>query len=113
MLNALLSHVKIFSSDVIFLMESKLLANQVPRLAIKIGYPSFFCVERVGLSGGLVLLWKDQLVVRVNSYARLYIDAYISSANVLPWRFSGIYGDQILAQRKKKYLGLSAKIMFC
>ena len=55
MSSALLFHVRKFFPDVVFLLESKLFANQIPRLAKKVGFLKFYCVDRVGLSGGLVL----------------------------------------------------------
>ncbi|KAL5550128.1 hypothetical protein UlMin_000304 [Ulmus minor] len=101
--NALFSYVMKFSPDVVFLLESKLLASQVPGLARQVGFSNFYCVDRIGLSGGLVLLWKDHVVVRTKFAARFYIDALISSTNVLPWRFSGIYGDPNPKQRKNTW----------
>ena len=45
--------MKRFSPDIVFLLDSKLLAKQVPGLARKIGFLNFYRVDRVGLSGGL------------------------------------------------------------
>ncbi|KAL5555581.1 hypothetical protein UlMin_037817 [Ulmus minor] len=101
--NALLSHVRKFSPDIVFLLESKLFCTQIPGLARKLGFSNFYVVDRVGLSGGLVLLWKDHVVVKINSAARFYIDAFISSSDIIPWRFSGIYGDPNPNQRKNTW----------
>ena len=79
--------------DVVFLLESKLFSTQIPGLARKLGFSNFYGVDRVGLSGGLVLFWKDHVVVKINSAARFYIDAIISSSDIIPWRFSCIYRD--------------------
>ncbi|KAL5550204.1 hypothetical protein UlMin_000380 [Ulmus minor] len=98
--NALLSHVRKFSPDIVFLLESKLFSNQIPGLARKLGFSNFYGVDKVGFSGGLVLFWKDHIVVKINSAARFYIDAFISSSDIIPWRFSGIYGDPNPNQRK-------------
>ncbi|KAL5542394.1 hypothetical protein UlMin_010104 [Ulmus minor] len=101
--NALLSHVRKFSPDIVFLLESKLFSTQIPRLARKLGFLNFYGVDRVGLSGGLVLFWKDHVIVKINSAARFYIDAFISSSDIIPWRFSGIYGDPNPNQRKNTW----------
>ncbi|KAL5562411.1 hypothetical protein UlMin_032158 [Ulmus minor] len=101
--NALLSHVRKFSPDIVFLLESKLFSNQIPGLARKLGFSNFYGVDRVGLSGGLVLFWKDHVVVKINSAARFYIDAFISSYDIIPWRFSGIYGDPNPNKRKNTW----------
>ncbi|KAL5546787.1 hypothetical protein UlMin_006474 [Ulmus minor] len=49
------------------------------------------------------LLSKDHVVVKINSAARFYIDAIISSSDIIPWRFSGIYGDPNPNQRKNTW----------
>ena len=82
--NALLSHVRKFSQDIVFLLESKLFSNQIPGLARKLGFLNFYGVDRVGFSGGLVLFWKDQIVMKINSTAMFYIDAFISSSDIIP-----------------------------
>ncbi|KAL5568655.1 hypothetical protein UlMin_025230 [Ulmus minor] len=46
-----------------------------------------------------MLLWKEQYVVNVSSYSNFYIDAWISSPNILPWRFSGFYDNPDASQR--------------
>ncbi|KAL5565121.1 hypothetical protein UlMin_028285 [Ulmus minor] len=101
--NALLSHVRKFSPDIVFLLESKLFSTQIPGLVRKLGFSNFYGVDRVGFSGGLVLFWKDHIVVKINSSARFYIDAFISSSDIIPWRFSGIYGDPNPNQRKNTW----------
>ncbi|KAL5560150.1 hypothetical protein UlMin_036361 [Ulmus minor] len=101
--NALLSHVRKFSPDIVFLLELKLFSTQIPGLARNLGFSNFYGVDRVGFSGGLVLLRKDHIVVKINSSARFYIDAFISSSDIIPWRFSGIYGDPNPNQRKNTW----------
>ncbi|KAL5541995.1 hypothetical protein UlMin_009705 [Ulmus minor] len=101
--NALLSHVRKFCPDIVFLLESKLFSTQIPGLARKLGFSNFYGVDKVGFSGGLVLFWRDHVVVKINSAARFYIDAFISSSDIIPWRFSGIYGDPNPNQRKNTW----------
>uniref|UniRef100_A0A803L8S1 Endonuclease/exonuclease/phosphatase domain-containing protein n=1 Tax=Chenopodium quinoa TaxID=63459 RepID=A0A803L8S1_CHEQI len=43
-------------------------------------------------SGGLALLWKNNLDVSIKSFSQNHIDAWISSAVHGGWRFTGIYG---------------------
>ncbi|KAL5555276.1 hypothetical protein UlMin_037512 [Ulmus minor] len=101
--NALLSHVRKFSPDIVLLLESKLFSTQIPGLARKLGFSNFYGVDRIGLNGGLVLFWRDHVVVKINSAARFYIDAFISSSDIIPWRFSGIYGDPNPYKRKNTW----------
>ena len=50
-----------------------------------------------------MLLWKYHVVVIIQSAARFYIDALISSTDILPWRFSNIYGDPNPNQRRNTW----------
>ncbi|KAK0584046.1 hypothetical protein LWI29_006910 [Acer saccharum] len=50
-------------------------------------------VLKRGCSGGLILLWKKVLQVKVLSYSVGHIDARFTMEDGYPWRFSGVYGD--------------------
>ncbi|KAL5544765.1 hypothetical protein UlMin_008549 [Ulmus minor] len=65
----------------------------------KLGFFDDFTVSRVGLGGGLMLLWKEKSVVNVCSSSNYFIDAWISSPDILPRRFSGFYGKPDASQR--------------
>ena len=86
--------------DLVFMCESKLLDWQANCLARLIGFPNLFAVNRVGLSGGLVLMWRDGVMVNIISSSHFYIDATISYQGFLPWPFFGIYGDSDSFQRQ-------------
>ncbi|KAL5571254.1 hypothetical protein UlMin_020851 [Ulmus minor] len=91
--NSLLSLVKIHDPDILFLIETKMDSRNVLFLRNKLGFCDDFSVSRVGLSGGLSLMWKANCVVNVCSSSSFFIDAWISSTDILPWRFSGFYGN--------------------
>ena len=97
--NSLLSLVKTYNPDVLFLLETKLEKRNALLLRKKLGFFDDFTVSRVGLSGGLMLLWKENCVVNVCSSSSYFIDAWISSLDILPWRFSGFYGNPDASQR--------------
>ncbi|KAL5540401.1 hypothetical protein UlMin_042424 [Ulmus minor] len=97
--NSLLSLVKNYNHDVLFLMETKLEKHNALLLRKKLGFLDDFTVSRVGLSGGLMLLRKEKCVVNVCSSSNFFIDAWISSPDILPWRFSGFYGNPDASQR--------------
>ena len=51
-------------------------------------------VDCVGKSGGLALLWGDEMEVEIQNYSRCHINATISSPNTqLAWKFTGFYGN--------------------
>ncbi|KAL5572200.1 hypothetical protein UlMin_021797 [Ulmus minor] len=99
MSNSLLSLVKTYNPDVLFLLETKLEKHNALLLRKKLGFFDDFTVSRVGLSGGLILLWKENYVVNICSSSNYFIDAWISSPDILPWRFFGFYGNPDASQR--------------
>ncbi|XP_031121209.1 uncharacterized protein LOC116024455 [Ipomoea triloba] len=59
----------------------------------KLGYTNALSVDAVGRSGGLALLWSDDIELRITGYAQQHIDAIIRFAVGLPeWRYTGFYG---------------------
>ena len=48
-------------------------------LRSKWGYDSCLIVEVVGRSGGLALLWKQEVIVKVQSFSSKHIDARIDN----------------------------------
>ena len=50
-------------------------------------------VERINRGGGLVLFWKNDLVVDVISSSLNHIDAVINKDTEAAWRFTGFYGE--------------------
>ncbi|KAL5539622.1 hypothetical protein UlMin_042308 [Ulmus minor] len=97
--NSLLSLVKTYNHDVLFLLETKLEKHNALLLRKKLGFFDYFTVSRVGLSGGLMFLWKENCVVNVFSSSNYFIDAWISSSDIIRWRFSGFYGNPDASQR--------------
>ncbi|KAL5571808.1 hypothetical protein UlMin_021405 [Ulmus minor] len=97
--NLLLSLVKTYNPNVLFLLETKSENHNALLLRKKLGFFDDFTVSCVGLSGGLMLLWKENCVVNVCSSSNYFIDAWISSPDILPWRFSGFYGNPDASQR--------------
>lgn len=59
----------------------------------KLGLNKGFSVSRIGLGGGLVLLWWDNVDVQTSS--PYYIDALVDQEVVI-CRFMGFYGHHLL-----------------
>lgn len=66
------------------------------------GFPHGVGVGAFGHGGGLALLWKEDVCVKLQSYDKLHIDVMvidpILGANL--WRFTGFYGE---ARRELRY----------
>ena len=50
---------------------------------MKIGFLNFVFEERVGLSGGLVLLWCNEFSIKLGSSSHFHIDAMVFGPRIL------------------------------
>lgn len=53
---------------------------------MKLGFDGVFVVEPVGKSGGLALLWKEDIKLEIQNYTRRHINAVV---NMSPGGFRG------------------------
>uniref|UniRef100_A0A803QED6 Reverse transcriptase domain-containing protein n=1 Tax=Cannabis sativa TaxID=3483 RepID=A0A803QED6_CANSA len=82
--------VKEQSPSVLFIMETKLGPNSISRFRNVLCFNNGLEVPRVGLSGGLMLLLKDD----VNMF-----DCYMSCGNGPTWHFTAFYGAPAVHNR--------------
>jgi hypothetical protein len=97
--------VDFFKSMVLFLSETKMSAHRSQELRWRLGYPNAFGVSCSGLCGGLVVMWKNDVLVDIKSYSKYHIDSWVSGMSVptSSWRFTGFYGDPAWANRKESW----------
>uniref|UniRef100_A0A803QE56 CCHC-type domain-containing protein n=1 Tax=Cannabis sativa TaxID=3483 RepID=A0A803QE56_CANSA len=57
-------------------------------------------VDRVGLSGGLLLLWRDDINLRIDSSSPGHIVAEVAGKDFCPWTLTCFYGNPDASQRK-------------
>ena len=93
------SHSRKLKPDLIFLSETKLKSSSAERVRIMLGFENCFAVDRVGRSGGLMLLWKDTIQFTLGSYSRFHIEGWVCDEDNKSWRFLGLYGDPVAANR--------------
>jgi hypothetical protein len=67
-------------------------ANKITEIKIKLGFDESFAVDRIGRSGGLALLWRNQVSCRIINYSQNFINVEVSSERWNNWRFTGFYG---------------------
>ncbi|XP_062080600.1 uncharacterized protein LOC133785369 [Humulus lupulus] len=84
---------RVHDPDIIFLVESKLSRTQAERLVFNLNLENWWAVDRCGLSGGLLLLWKTDVSLKVLSWSTGHIAAMVLGKGMLPWLFSGFYGN--------------------
>ncbi|TXG68544.1 hypothetical protein EZV62_003479 [Acer yangbiense] len=85
--------MKKHSPDLVFLSKTKSNGFKADNVKVSLGFNNCFSVDSCGNSGGLLLLWKDSIVVSVLSFSSGHIDARISMSDGFVWHFSGFYGD--------------------
>jgi hypothetical protein len=55
--------------NLIFLVETKLHNKNLDFLRIKLKFDHLFMVDRVGKSGGLMVLWNETIQVTIQNYS--------------------------------------------
>lgn len=81
-----------YSSSLVFLSETKCYAASIKKIQRRIGFSNGVCVDPLGKAGGLALLWKDEVDVKLRSTGNRHIDVSIRHPTGEHWRFTGIYG---------------------
>ena len=79
--------------DVIFLMETHLddWPAECLRRRLKMDFKEV--VRSDGRKGGLLLLWKKEVVLSLRYKTENYIDVFIGADQENIWRFTGFYGE--------------------
>ena len=60
-------------------------------------------MSSTGLSGGLAIFWKNDVVVDLKSYSMNHIDVWVTEIDGKMWRFTGFYGDPRRARRSESW----------
>ena len=90
--NALKSLLRRHDPDIIFIIESKLMGCQAERLVDCLNFENWWAVDRVGMSGGLLLIWKTDVTLKVLSWSCGHIAALVAGTGFSPWLLTGFYG---------------------
>jgi hypothetical protein len=96
----------LYHPKALFLSETKMGARKAEtELRSRLGFPNAFGVNCIGLSGGLALLWTNEVVVDLNTYSKNHIDVWITEGGDTSrqWRFIGFYGDPCRGRRKESW----------
>jgi hypothetical protein len=75
--------VDLHNPMVLFLSENKMSANRSQDLRWSLGFPNAFGVSSVGLSGGLLMLWKNEVLMDLKTYSKYHIDMWVTEDNPL------------------------------
>ena len=92
---------------IVFLKETKLNRDWMNKVKDKCNMKQGLIVPSEGKSGGLALLWKEEIKVEVQSYSQSHVDALVDGgAGIGWWHFLGFYGNPNTAKRPKSWAKL-------
>jgi hypothetical protein len=73
-------------------------------LKLKLRMENMIVVDSVGCSGGLVLLWKEDVNLTIQNYSRRHINALVKTGGGgLEWKLTCFYGHLETAKRKESW----------
>lgn len=88
--------------SLVFLIETKIPKMDLLEIKRKLDHFQGLAVPSVGKSGGLALLWKKDVIVKVQTFSERHIDAIISGgAGDKQWRFTGFYSNPETSKREE------------
>lgn len=90
---ALHDMVRSWKPKFVFLMEPKSKIKRMEKIKNRIGFANGLIVSSRGRSGGVALLWTQEVNLDINSYSESHIDAFVKeSEGNFQWRITGFYG---------------------
>lgn len=75
-------------------------------LRCRLGFANAFGVNLQGsISGGLALMWTNEVMVDLKTYSKNHIDVWVTEkgGSGRHWRFTGFYGDLTRSRSKESW----------
>lgn len=69
--------MRLYKPNVIGFMEPKIDKSRLDYIRCTLGFKHGLVVERVGLSGGMVLWRREEVEIQILNFSRYHIDAYV------------------------------------
>lgn len=80
--------------QLVFLMETKCHRGSDSRVKRETNFENCFEIPSAGKSGGLMLLWNNDMDIMVQSFSAGHIDVVVRKDSNC-WRFTGMYGHPV------------------
>lgn len=92
-----------YRPDVIFLAETKGTSHNIEKLKRSWNLNGV-SVDRIGLSGGLALLWRKEVQLTLLSFSKYHMDSLVKMEDSGPEiRVTGIYGESDAQKRSRTW----------
>jgi hypothetical protein len=92
-INELREFARIHPPSVLCVVETQLTRQRVEGLARTLGYDRSFAISSSGRSGGIGILWSEEIKIEILPYSQYHLDAIVSSSNMELWRLTCVYGE--------------------
>ena len=93
--------VQQWNPNFVFLSETKLKKKSMEKKEESASFTNGLVIPSSGRSGGLVLLWRKEITVEIQSYSDRHIDAIVTEDSGFKWRITGFYGNPEVHGRKE------------
>lgn len=95
-----------------FLMKTRLNKDGFKKHCRNLPFPNQFIVKKPDSSGGLALLWKDEVVLDVINFTTNHILAKVIEEDGFIWYLIGFYGWSETNQKSKSWALLTHQLSF-
>ena len=72
-------------------METKLKKKGIEGVRDELKIDNVVCVDRIGMGGGLALLWDLEWDVKLKTLSKRYLDVIVTEKDGVLWRLTGIF----------------------
>jgi hypothetical protein len=87
-----------------FLMETKVSSYRMESIKVRTRYKNVFAVDSMGRSGGLALMWSEDVQVEIENYSRRHVNALVKTEiNGGTWKLTGFYGHPEVGKRHEAW----------
>ena len=88
----------------VFLMETKLRSDKMKLIHFKMGFPNMFVVDFIRRSGGMTLMWDEDINLDIQNYSQCHINGMVKMRmSREQWKFTGFYGHPDPSKRHEAW----------
>lgn len=110
--------IKAQKPDLLFLSETLVLKDTIKTLCSKFGFDKHFAVDCISRGGGLDVLWRNNIVCRVEDNSQNHIDIVMLKGGNPDWRLTCYYGFPERGRRREawdfiRHLSTTSHLPWC